>query len=77
MMGKIWTDITTYNPIDDVFIDIIETRDIYESWIYSKDNSTKYFMFGCPKNQNTKADFVEMVENNLDDYLDLLEEEEE
>ena len=56
------------------WIDIIETEDMFEAWLTGKDYGVSNLMFGCPKEQsnghNISADgFMELVENNLDDYI--------
>lgn len=47
-------------------VDIVETPTEYEAWLYHKDYGIKELMFGTNKTQHKdRADFCEMVENNL------------
>lgn len=60
---------TTYKVQDEVYIDIVETDDVYEAWIYKKNNGEKMIMFSCSKDQQPRNEFLEMVEANVGEYL--------
>ena len=51
----------------DYYIDIVTKDDIYEAWIYT-DESTKHYMFGMPKEQQSYFEFFQIVEANIDEY---------
>ena len=70
---------TTYEVRDNFRVDIVILPNEFEAWIYQKDNGYKSFMFGLCKNQPDAKDgetyitydrFIEIVENNLDEYID-------
>lgn len=60
---------TTYNPEGDWYIDIIETDDMFEAWIYLGSYGVKSLMWGSPKQQEygtvTRKDFLNMVKTNF------------
>lgn len=77
-------NVTTYtNMFDDnfhgksylFFVEVIETEDMFEAWIRASELGIASLMFGAPKKQTYTDDvdydgFVEMVENNFEDYAD-------
>lgn len=67
----ITTDTYTYN---DYMIDIVITPDDFEGWIYKKSAGLKMLMFGCPKKQQDYNEFITLIENNIEEYIPLLEE---
>lgn len=46
-------------------LDIVETCADYEAYIYAPAYSIKELMFGCPKEQQTKAEYMDIVAGNL------------
>lgn len=64
--------ITTYNPEGDWYIDVIETDDMFEAWIYLGSYGIKSLMWGSPKQQEygtvTRKDFLDMVKANFISY---------
>ena len=60
---------TTYNPEGDWYIDIIETDDMFEAWIYLRSYGVKSLMWGSPKQQEygtvTRKHFLDMVKTNF------------
>ena len=60
---------TTYNPEGDWYIDVIETDDMFEAWIYLGSYGIKSLMWGSPKQQEygtvTRKDFLDMVKTNV------------
>lgn len=62
---------TTYKVQDEIYIDIVETDDMYEAWIYEKDSGEKMLMFGCSKAQQPEEEFLEIVEGNAEEYFDI------
>lgn len=65
---------TTYNPEGNWYIDIIETDDEFETWIYLKTHGIKSFLWGEPKQQmwgtTTRKNFVDRVKERWTDYAD-------
>lgn len=52
----------------DYLVDIVTTPTTYEAWICHKGYGTKNLMFGMPKDQQTRFEFMQIVEANIDDY---------
>ena len=76
---------TTYQADGDWYIDIIETEDEFEAWIWMGSYGIKSLMWGEPKQQVwgvvTRKDFIGRVKTLWTDYIegyleDVLEEEE-
>lgn len=63
---------TTYNPEGDWYIDVIETDDMFEAWIYLGSYGIKSLMWGSPKQQEygtvTRKDFLDMIKTNFISY---------
>ena len=59
----------------DHMIDIVTKQVSYEAWIYNIDCGDKHFMFGCPKSQQSYFDFMTLVKENAENYMDLCENE--
>ena len=57
------------------YIDIVETEDMYEAWLYSPGYGIKMFMIGCPKKQQSYETFLEYVENEIGTDLELYYED--
>lgn len=83
-MKKVNNKITTYEHeiIDDeyegkVCIDIVETPDSFEAWIYDENYGIKELMWGEPKNNmmfnepytQTFEEFKKLVTANIKDYI--------
>ena len=78
MTIKEMTDIvtTTFHVIDHIYVDIVETPNgEYEAWIYNSNYSVKDFMFGVEKNGMGIIPFINMVENNIEDYIGFYSDE--
>ena len=60
-------------------IDIVEKPDEFEAFLYHKGYGIKDLMFGSPKQQHdgeqTFEMFLELVEANLTDYINIYREE--
>lgn len=74
-MKKTEIKTTTYSYVKEYLVDIVETENDYEAYVYSKDNCYKIFMFGCPKEQQTKDEFIDMVKASMDDFISDYEHE--
>lgn len=63
---------TTYNPERDWYIDVIETDDMFEAWIYLGSYGVKSLMWGSPKQQEggtvIRKYFLDMVKANFISY---------
>lgn len=61
----------------DFIVDIVETTDCYEAYLYEKHCSIKDLIFGMPKEQQSKKEFINIVEANLlnDNYINDYKEE--
>ena len=55
----------TYSVKREYLIDVVETDDYYEGYIYTKDSTIKMFMIGCPSETVTEAEFRDMLEDDL------------
>lgn len=73
-MKKANVKTTTYQ-YKDFLIDITEDEEIREAWIYHKDYSIKSQMWGEPIDQTSFDDFIALVEENIEDYIESYKEE--
>lgn len=71
-LENIKTETYKYNNV--IWVDIVETENEYEAYIDNHDYDTKWYIFGIPKKQQTKEEFIEIVEYNIPEYLDKYEE---
>lgn len=64
----------TYDMGKGWMVDIVEHRGKfgkqYDAWIYEKNNGIKSYMFGVPAKQTPKEEFIDMVANLYDEYID-------
>lgn len=64
--------ITRYET-ESFFIDIVDDGNSFEAWLTEKGVGVSNLMFGIPKKQPTETidfcRFLEIVEDNLDDYI--------
>ena len=61
---------TYKSGIKDYMVDIVTHQGGYEAWIYRDSKSVKHFMFGAPKSQQSHFEFLELVQNNLENYIE-------
>lgn len=66
-MEKVKVKTSTYK-IGEYMIDIVETDDEYEAWIYRSDYGVKHSMIGCDKTQTTRKEFMAVVEATYYEY---------
>ena len=61
----------TYQYSDNVYVDIKEDLDKneYSAYIYDIRYAVVIFMFGCPIEQQSYEEFLEIVDANVPDYL--------
>lgn len=61
----------TYSTKYDFLIDIVTKTNeyYYEAWIYHNQYGIKDLMFGIPTENQTYEEFLEIVFNNLDEYI--------
>ena len=50
-------------------VDIVETDECYEAWLYAKNYGLKTFMLGVPVAQNSKEEFIQIIQFNIKEYL--------
>ena len=66
------TKITRYET-ECFFIDIVDDGKWFEAWLTEKESGISNLMFGMPNEQPTEMidfdRFLEIVEDNLDDYI--------
>lgn len=55
---------------NDIWVDIIDTGDTFQSWIYRKELGIKYYMFALPKIVHFESGGVRYF--NRDDYIDIV-----
>lgn len=64
---------TTYNADGDWYIDVVETPDEFEAWIWMEPYGHKSFMWGEPKEQScgttTRKEFMSRVKALWSDYV--------
>lgn len=51
------------------YIDIIETSETYEAWLYKRNYGFKTLMFGVPITQQSKEVFIDIVTGNVFEYI--------
>ena len=76
-MKKVNNKITTYEYKIKICVDIVETPDSFEAWIYDKNYGRKELMWGEPKNNmrfnepytQTFEGFKKLVSASVKDYL--------
>lgn len=60
---------------DDYIVDVNKNKDVFEYWISKKVYGVKKFMFGIPVEYiHNQKEMLEYIENNIDDYIDDIEE---
>ena len=77
-MKKANNKITTYEYNKNICVDIVETPDSFEAWIYDKDYGIKELMWGEPKNNmrfnepytQTFEGFKKLVSASVKDYIE-------
>lgn len=73
-MKKDTAKISRYNLTDGFFCHVVETEDMFDSWIGLDGYGIMDYMFGCPKKQTNgttilRKDFIALVDVNADDYI--------
>ena len=58
-------------------VDIFKVDDTYEAWLYNREYGIKDFMFGMPVEQQSFDEFLEIVEANVPEYIELYREHED
>lgn len=79
------TDVKITQYMDEesgALVNVIETEDEYEAWYQQEDHSDSVFMFGVVKNPDryprvTKDMFLESVQEELPEYLDMYDGDDE
>lgn len=80
-MKKIDCNTTTYDMGDGFRLEVVETDEEHEAWIYHKDYGIKALMLGVDKHLYSHYGdycdgyFAETVRNNLDSYKELYKDE--
>ena len=77
-MKKVNNKVTTYEYEIKLCIDIVETPDSFEAWIYDKTYGIKELMWGEPKNNmrfnkpytQTFEEFKKLVSANIKNYIE-------
>jgi len=69
------TKITRYSLNEGFYADIVETADYYEAWLGREPVGVQSLMFGCPKAQQTRKEFLDLVLWNYGDYAEMFCEE--
>lgn len=55
---------------DGFILEVVETKTMYEAWIYHADYGVKKLMFGLMKEDTTFNDFIETATANITDYIE-------
>ena len=50
-------------------VEIYETEDCTEFWIYNKAYGIKTMMFGIPAKNMTDEEIMEFIDSNIEDYI--------
>lgn len=58
----------------DYIVEVFETEDCYDGWLYHKGYSPKVLMFGLPKSQCSFEDALDLFIANLDEHIEYYEE---
>ena len=77
-MKSVNNQIATYEYNTNIRVDIVETPDKFEAWIYDKNYGIKEFMWGEPKKNmrfnepytQTFEGFKKLVIANIEDYIE-------
>lgn len=59
----------TYQFNESFFVDIVFLNDGYDAYLYHINYGIKELMFGCPNSIHTPDEFIQIVENNITDYI--------
>ena len=73
-MKEIENDIIKKFSYKDYVVYIKETNECYESYIQNERYGVIDFMFGVRKDTNYLEDYIELVQCNIKDYIDLYKE---
>lgn len=65
----------TYEVGGGYMVDIVDLGDELEAWIYEVTNGVKLLMFGMMKDQVDYEEFLQMVEDSLDEHMEAYAEE--
>lgn len=55
----------TYQTVANFYVDIIESKDYYDAFLYEKTHGVKESMFGCSKKDATYEEYLGMIECQL------------
>ena len=58
-------------------VEIFKVDDTYEAWLYNREYGIKDLMFGMPVEQQSFDEFLEIVEANVPEYIELYKEHED
>ena len=64
----------TYEVKDNYFLDLVTKEDSYEAWIYNSQYGIKTMIYGVPRYQNTKEEFLEILEETIDEDINFYKE---
>ena len=65
------TKTETYRFMGHFCIDVVETSEAFQAFLYDDQYSIKYFMFGVQNIDGyTKEQFLQFVANNAEDYIE-------
>lgn len=76
-MKRVNNEIATYEYKINIRVDIVETPDSFEAWIYDKNYGIKELMWGEPKNntrfnepyRQTFEEFKKLVSASIEKYI--------
>lgn len=72
---NIITETYRLSLFDGFLVEIEETESEYAAYLYHEEYGIKMLMYGMPKEQQSKAEFMEIVEYSVDDYIQCYVEE--
>ena len=67
-MNKTKIKVETYKVYGKWYVDIQTEKEMYFAYIWRAGYGDKKMMFGCGKDQQSYEDFLDLVEENFEDY---------
>ena len=68
-MNKIKYTVTCFELAESFFVDVLEEKGTIEFYLYKKTCGNKMFMFGMMKKAAPPEKWEEIINNNVDDYI--------
>lgn len=69
MLNEIKNKTITYSYVKEFCVDIVETDEMYDAWIYEKNTGIKSYMFGITKDDYDYDEAKKLIEKNVNQYI--------